>query len=191
MLRALCLAPFLFASACFAGDATPDPLKLMRLDTSGVAIDGYSPVSYFERGRAEVGDPQYAVQHHGVTYHLTDAGQVAQFEADPDRYVPAHGGWCSLMLSGSGRRTPANPESFKIVDGKLLLFWDGIYQGQHVSGLANWSSKTDDDPKKESRRLRKADKTWEKILAGKKRAPVVLFAESDRDRVAPHHLDPT
>jgi len=58
-------------------------------------------------------------------------------------YRPAHGGWCSLMLSGSGNLTPADPETFKIVDGQLLLFWSGEFNGNAVDGLANWESKID------------------------------------------------
>jgi hypothetical protein len=154
-------------------DAEPEArlgLRYYALDENGLAIDGYSPVSYFERGKAELGSSEYAVTHKGITYQLTDAQQVETFNADPDAYEPAHGGWCSLMFSGSGKRTRANPESFKIVNGQLLLFWAGELKGNYIDGAKNWETRED-----EQKTLAKANETWAKIVAGKKRAKIVEF----------------
>lgn len=145
-------------------------LRFYALDDDGLAIDGYSPVSYFQRGKAEKGSPEFAVTHKGVTYHLTDAEQVEMFNADPEAYEPAHGGWCSLMFSGSGQRTRANPESFKIVDDQLLLFWAGEFKGRTIDGAKNWETRED-----EQATLAKANETWAKVVAGKKRAKIVEF----------------
>ena len=147
-----------------------DGIELYSLDENGVAVDGYSPVSYFERGKAERGSPDFAVTHEGITYYLTDAAQVESFERSPHSYEPAHGGWCSLMIAGSGNRTRANPESFKTVDGQLLLFWSGDYKGQFISGVRNWNSRDD-----EMAELRKSNENWARILAGKKKSKIVTF----------------
>ena len=90
-------------------------------DTTEIAIGGYSPVSYFENGRAEVGSPDHAVTHDGKTYHLTSASQAETFLANPEKYLPEHGGWCAFGTS-KGEKFPVDPENFKIVDGRLLLF---------------------------------------------------------------------
>ncbi len=180
------ISALLLASALFAQAGTPRPMAdLIRIGSSGAALDGYSPVSYFTKGRAEQGVPEFAIDHEGVTYWLTDAGQVAQFTNNPQAYLPAHGGWCSLMLTGSGNMTPANPESFKIVQDRLLLFWSGDFKGQPVSGLRNWESKFD-GPTGEAKLLRKADRTWQALLAGKKREQVLFFNPGDLDRVNPN-----
>ncbi len=156
----------------------------VRINAAGLGLDGYSPVSYFEHGQAELGSAAFEHPYQGVTYRLTNAQQLQQFRNDPEAYLPAHGGWCSLMLSGSGRMTPANPESFTIVDGQLLLFWDGQFKGQAVSGLSNWHSKTNHDPKKERKRLHSANKTWQKIKQGKKAPQVVIFDAADQARLS-------
>ncbi len=88
---------------------------------SEVAIGGYSPVSYFVVGRAEPGSPAHAVAHNGKVYHLTTAHQAELFRAEPDRYLPEHDGMCAYGMS-VGKSLPVDPESFKIVDGRLLLF---------------------------------------------------------------------
>lgn len=155
---------------------------LSRHGPDKVAIDGYSPVSYFTKGEAEKGSADFAVEYDGLTYWLTDAEQAEALAADPGRYVPAHRGWCSLMLTGSGNLAVANPESFKIVDGRLLLFWSGEFKGQPIDGLRNWHSKFDDEDG-ERMLLAKADKTWAQLLAGSKPEQVLVFNQSDVERV--------
>ncbi len=155
---------------------------LARQGPDNVAIDGYSPVSYFSEGAAEKGSPEFAVTFEGLTYWLTDDAQAQAFGAAPERYVPAHRGWCSLMLTGSGNLAVANPESFKIVDDRLLLFWSGDFKGQAINGLQNWESKFEDESG-EMQLLGKADQTWSKLLSGSKREKVVFFNPGDMARV--------
>lgn len=161
---------------------------MTRTNAQGLGIDGYSPVSYFEHNRAELGSAEYEWSWDGVRYRFTSQNQLQQFKQNPEQYLPAHGGWCSLMLSGSGNLTPANPESFTIVDGQLLLFWQGEYKGQHISGLSNWKSKTKGKLKKARKRLNKANQTWDKIVAGQAQPKLLLFADSDRERLDARRL---
>ena len=89
--------------------------------TTQAEIGGYSPVSYFEKGRAELGKPEHAVEHDGKVYHLASAEQAKTFRADPDKFLPAHGGICAYGVT-VGKEFPVDPTNFKIVDGRLLLF---------------------------------------------------------------------
>lgn len=89
--------------------------------TTEVAIGGYSPVSYFEKRRAELGSPDHAVEHGGKTYYLASAEQAREFGSNPEKYLPAHGDACAYGAS-KGKTFPVDPTSFKIVDGRLLLF---------------------------------------------------------------------
>lgn len=185
MNRWLILGTAVLVAACGrSADFTAE--QVLRANDAGVAIDGYSPVSYFQRGIAEAGSAGFAARHRGITYWMTDGEQLAAFQADPDRYAPAHGGWCSLMLTGSGRLTPANPETFKIVDGKLLMFWSGDYNDMSINGRSNWESKFP-DAETELGAMHKADAVWQAIASGEKRARITLFNDDDRDRVAEHH----
>jgi len=86
----------------------------------GVAIEGYSPVSYFD-GRAERGSALFAVEHEGITYHLADADQVERFRRNPSKYIPAFGGWCALGMAAKDK-FPVDPTCYLIVDDKLYLF---------------------------------------------------------------------
>lgn len=126
-----------------------------NLPASGVAIDGYSPVSYFTLGKAEPGDPRFQVEHRGVTYHLTSSEQVELFKKDPDRYEPAYGGWCAFGMAVADK-FPVDPKSFKIVDGRLLLFLNNA----QVNALALWNEG------KQNELLRKAETHWKKVSGG-------------------------
>lgn len=104
-----------------------------RTTCGDVAIGGYSPVSYFEHGRAELGSPQYAVSYHGNSYYLTSADQANKFLANPEAYLPAHEGACAYGAE-KGKTFPVDPTSFKIVDDRLLLF----LKNDEVDACALW-----------------------------------------------------
>jgi len=168
-----------------AGACAKEPRTTAEMSRQGpqnIAIDGYSPVSYFTKGQAEKGSPDFSISYEEQNYWLTDASQAEQFEANPEQYLPAHGGWCSLMLTGSGNLAVANPESFKIVDNRLLLFWSGEFKGQPIDGLSNWESKFPDGSGEE-KLLRKADRAWSKLLSGSMKEEIVFFNPDDLARV--------
>ncbi len=56
-------------------------------DTSEIAIGGYSPVSYFEKGQAELGSPDHAVEHDSKVYHFTSAEQAKMFPRHPGQIL--------------------------------------------------------------------------------------------------------
>jgi len=169
--------------ACGNSFAAP-PDDPVRKNPEGVGIDGYSPVSYFTEGKPQKGDPAFSFEHDGVTYHFTSQEQIELFESDPDRYLPAHGGWCTLMMGGSGRRTPADAENFVIVDDRLMLFWSGDQENTRGLGLVNWGRKTEGDPDKEREYIARADKQWDSFLSGKRKSRVYLYKPRDSESVS-------
>ncbi len=96
-------------------------LSAYNVDSTGVALHGYSPVSYVEAGEPRMGSASIARKWRGITYHFTDEAQAATFGADPARFEPAFGGWCAYGMS-HGIRWDPDPTAFEIVDGRLLLF---------------------------------------------------------------------
>lgn len=105
-----------------------------------LAIDGYSPVSYFEVGRAEKGSPEYSTEYNQRTYHFTDAQQLARFEADPEKFEPVFPDHCPYNLA-LGREAAIDPTNFKILDGNLLLF----HKSEEMDGLEAWESHEDNE----------------------------------------------
>lgn len=108
--------------------------ELSEADKGNVSIDGYSPVSYFTKNKAEIGRSEYAVEHDGKVYFLTSQEQVEIFNQDPDKYRPRHRA-CAYSLA-YGMVLPLDPRSFKIVGGHLLLF----HRSEEKDALLEWNS---------------------------------------------------
>jgi YHS domain-containing protein len=115
-------ASFLFALlASYSVHAQQiDTLKYCIADKH-VAAGGYDPVSYFTSEKPVLGDAQITMSYDGVTYRFSSADNKQKFAADPKRYLPQFGGWCSMTLA-MGRATKPVYDNFLIYDGKLYLF---------------------------------------------------------------------
>jgi YHS domain-containing protein len=112
----------LIAAAGAAGAETPRPVNTIG-SPEGLAIRGYDPVAYFRDGGPRQGKPEFSVRHGGATWRFASAEHKALFEADPERYLPAYGGFCAYGTS-RGYLVKIEPEAWSIVDGKLYLNYD-------------------------------------------------------------------
>lgn len=143
----------LFVTA-FSNLYAQDPANASRHDNleSGVAIDGYDPVSYFD-GKPKKGSPDHTATHNGVRYYFANAATLSRFQKEAEKFVPAYGGWCAYAMGRSGEKVKIDPETFKILNGKLYLFYNF------------WGNNTLEDWNENERDLRiKADANWKKIL---------------------------
>ena len=127
-------------------------LHSYNLPSSGVALEGYCPVAYFAVGKAVQGKPEYATTHNDVTYHFVSGEAQAAFEAAPEKFLPAFGGWCAFGMSVSDK-FPVDPTNFKIVEGRLFVF----LKNKNVDALELW------DKGDESGLIRKAERHWKKV----------------------------
>lgn len=89
---------------------------------SGQAIEGYDPVAYFTVGEAAPGVEAHCYMWLGSEWHFSTQRHRQLFLANPGKYMPQFGGYSSVgSLFGEHQR--ADPRSWKIVDGKLYLFY--------------------------------------------------------------------
>jgi len=117
-----------------------------------IAIEGYDPVSYFE-GTPIEGESTISFTLKGITYLFHSANNLNKFKTSPEKYEPAYGGWCAFAMGETGERVKIDPETYKIVDGKLYLFYN--FWGNNT--LKDWN-------KNEKALKSKADQNWKKIL---------------------------
>lgn len=101
-------------------------VMMPALATSGPtepALQGYCLTGYLLSNKAVKGDPAFQSRYAGEMYYFTDEEAKKKFEADPDRFLPQYGGWCTMALGGPyGNRIPGDPEVFMVHEGKLYLF---------------------------------------------------------------------
>ena len=88
----------------------------------GPAIQGFDPVAYFTMERAVKGSEEFAHEWLGAKWLFVNAEHRELFAADPIKYAPQHGGYCAVGAS-SGGTYRADPEAWRISDGKLYLFY--------------------------------------------------------------------
>lgn len=126
--------------------------KQFNLDQSGLAIEGYDPVAYFTTQKALEGRKELSYAYEGVTYRFASAQDLDLFKASPLKYMPQYGGWCAYAMGASGEKVAVDPETFKLVDGKLYLFYNKFFNNTKKT----WN-------KDEADLKQKADANWEKI----------------------------
>lgn len=102
---------------------TQHPINTLGAPADNVAIRGYDPVAYFREGGPRQGKPEFAVQQDGATWWFDSAEHKALFAADPEKYMPAFGGFCAYGTS-RGYLVKIEPEAWSIVDGRLYLNYD-------------------------------------------------------------------
>lgn len=118
-----------------------------------VAIQGYDPVAYFTQKKAVKGKSTIASSYEGVIYYFSSQANKDAFAKNPASFEPQYGGWCSYAMGATGEKVEIDPETFKIVDGKLNLFYNAYFNNT----LKIWN-------KDEVNLKKKADANWKKII---------------------------
>lgn len=88
------------------------------------ALQGMDVVSYFKDGGPKAGHLAYRHDFDGARYVFANEQNKAAFIADPDRYLPQFSGLCTTGIS-LGKELKGDPNTWKIVDGKLYLYYSG------------------------------------------------------------------
>lgn len=118
----------------------------------GLAVSGFDVVAYFTQNKAVKGDAKFAVFYEGITYRFSSDANKALFLKNPKNYEPQYGGWCAYAMGATGEKVEIDPETFKILNGKLYLF----YHSWSNNTLTKWN-------KDESHLKTEADKNWTKL----------------------------
>lgn len=123
-----------------------------NIDENLLAVAGYDLVSYFSQDNPQQGREAFAVSWKGARYLFASKKNKAIFQKNPEKYLPAYGGWCSYAML-KGKEVDINPKEYHIQQGQLHLF----YKTNWVDTLAKWL-------KDEVTYKTKADKVWAKKL---------------------------
>ena len=142
---------FAFATSILAQTNADKRVKGFNLNKT-VALSGHDPVAYFKQSKAVEGKKEFAATFEGVTYYFSSASNKETFLKSPSFYEPQYGGWCAYAMGSSGEKVEVDPETFKIIDNKLYLFYNAYFNNT----LKSWN-------KDEINLKRKADVNWIKF----------------------------
>ena len=121
-------------------------------NSENVMNDGYDPVSYFD-GKALKGKKEFSSEYKGVVYWFSSNANRLKFKNNPAKYEAQYGGWCAYAMGLKPEKVKVDPNTYKIVDGKLYLF----YNFYLTNTLKSWD-------KDEANLLSNAPKNWELII---------------------------
>ena len=125
VITASVLMVLLIAVVLFAKSKKVSPLswKLHKPvnSTAGIAVKGYDVVAYQTLGKPVKGTANFKHSWAGSDWQFSSENHLALFKANPEKYAPQFGGYCSFAVS-KGFTASVNPEVWHIEDGKLYLF---------------------------------------------------------------------
>lgn len=116
-----------------------------------LVLKGHDPVAYFTDGKPVKGDPKFAYEWDEGRYYFANAKNRDTFAANPERYAPQFGGYCTGSMS-RGAHNEGDPQAWIIRDGRLYVFgdvkWKAVaekddgYIPSKIPGAAkNWQDK--------------------------------------------------
>jgi len=96
-------------------DIVIDPL-------SGVALDGYDPVSFFTEEEPQKGKPEFELFWSSVPWYFTSEANLEVFFKSPQIYAPQFGGHGTMSLA-RGFLSDGNPLIYAVLNDRLFLFY--------------------------------------------------------------------
>ncbi len=117
----------------------------------GIGVNSYDPMSYFN-DKPVRGSEKYSVKINDVYYYFESSKNLELFKLDPKKYLPQYGGWCAYAMGADGSKVKIDPETYKIVDGKLYLFYNFFF----TNTLKSWNEN-------EKELMKQAELNWGKI----------------------------
>lgn len=100
-----------------------------------VAVEGYDITSYFNNDLIK-GNKEFQSVYQDVVYFFANQSNLNNFEVNPEKYMPAYGGWCAMALC-QGKLVQPNPKLYSIIDDKLHLFEVKVFFNGKIQWLKN------------------------------------------------------
>jgi YHS domain-containing protein len=132
--------------ACAALVASLAFAQNQSLDSKGVALKGFDPVSYFVDAKPSQGMEKFMAKHDGATYLFASEKNRDAFVASPEKYAPQYGGYCAYGAAKGGK-FDIDPMAYTVIDGKLYLnknkdvqkLWSADVPGFISQADRNWA----------------------------------------------------
>lgn len=118
------------------------------VEHSVTGVGGYDLVSYHTGEKPLPGNGNHVSEVDGVTYLFVNADNKRTFDRDPERYLPAFGGYCAYGVAVE-KKFVGDPNVWEVVDGRLYLNLDNKIKGLWVKDVAG--------------NIRKANRNWPRI----------------------------
>lgn len=126
--------------------------EVLNIDNQGYMVEGFDVVTYFA-GKPEKGKKSFETTYQSAKYLFKSEENKNKFLENPEKYVPAYGGYCAYAMSKTGELVGVNPKAYEIRNGKLYLFYKTLFEDTYQSWLS-------ENP---NALIQRANKNWEKV----------------------------
>ena len=110
---------------------------------AGLGAKGYDVVSYFTDKMPVQGSDRFTFAYGGVIWHFASAEHRDQFRADPSKYTPQYGGFCSWGVA-QGKLFDVDPvNGWTVSDGKLYLNFNSDINNTFARDTAGFVGKAE------------------------------------------------
>ena len=133
---------FLLSVLALVALALPLAALAAQVRHSTVAVGGYDLVSYHTGEKPLPGNGNHLVVHEDATYLFANEANRKAFAKDPQRYLPAYGGYCAYGVA-VGKKFVGDPHVWELVDGRLYLNLDNKVKGLWLRDVPGHIQKAD------------------------------------------------
>ncbi|MBX9868450.1 MAG: YHS domain protein [Burkholderiaceae bacterium] len=124
--------------------AVPGVSMADTVANSVIGAAGYDLTTFFSSEKPSKGTGHHVATVDGVDYLFASDANKKAFEANPQKFLPAFGGYCAYGAS-IGKKFVADPDVYDIVDGKLYFNLDTKIRGIWSKDIAGNIHKADDN----------------------------------------------
>ena len=128
----------------------------VNTDKNKLANNGYDVVNYFKTNSAQKGSIEFSMSFKDATYYFVSVENLRSFKESPGNYLPQFNGYCAFAVAKMNKKVPVNPETFRIDDGKLYLFYNDFWEGKPFNTIVPWLSN-------ETEMLQMAESNWKTL----------------------------
>lgn len=111
-----------------------------NVNKKGVVLDGHDVVAYQTQDKAVKGSAKYSAKYDGATFYFSSQENADMFKKEPVKYAPKYNGFCAFGAANGKTDVPANPSTFKMYNGELLVFYNGPYEGKNFNTKLPWNA---------------------------------------------------
>ncbi len=115
---------FKYFFVAFALFTTPTHAADAVFAKDNIANKGYDVLAYFSLNagdKAIKGSADFSATHNGYSYHFASAANRDAFNKEPNKYLPAYGGYCAYAIAAYEKKVKIDPNAWSIVDETLYL----------------------------------------------------------------------
>ena len=88
---------------------------------AALGLHGSDPVALLDTNKDVIGTAKFTIVHDKVAYYFATQANADTFKANPAKYTPQNGGFCTFGVSVA-KKFDGDPRYAAAVDGKLYVF---------------------------------------------------------------------